>query len=152
MQDDKVTNPFLQENLSGSTLDSMSTGSEILRDMADTHTLASVAEPSMTSLGLGGWMPPGIIQQCLELTHIYGNLSWCASICLVTVVLRVFCLPLVIRAQKNSAKLNNIKPQMEELQVQMREMTNSQDSTAQAHASMKLKQLYQENDCHPMKV
>ena len=150
LQDEKVTNPFLQENLPESALDPMTTNSEMLNDMAD--TLTSLGEPSLSSLGLGGWSPIGIVQQCLELVHVYGDISWCASIALVTVCFRLLCLPLVIKAQANTAKLNNIRPQMEELQARMRELMNSQDSVAQATATAKMKQLYQDHDCHPFKV
>lgn len=147
-QSDQVTNPFLQEN--ASALDSVTTNGEILKDMADAIT--SVGEPSLSSLGLGGWSPIGLIQQCLELVHVYGDISWCASIALVTVGFRLLFLPLVIKAQANAAKLNNIKPQLEEIQVKMRELRNSQDSAAGAAALGQMKQLYKENDCNPFKV
>ena len=150
LQDEKVTNPFVQENTSGSVLDSMATDGEMLKDMAD--SLTSVSEPSLASLGLGGWSPVGIIQQFLEYVHVTGNISWCASIALVTVCIRLLALPLIIKAQTNTVKLNNIKPQMEEIQVKIRELANSQDSAAGAQASMRLTQLYKENDCHPLKV
>ena len=143
-------NPFLQENLPGSALDSMTTNSELLQDMADAVT--SVGEPTLSSLGLGGWSPIGVIQQCLEMVHVYGGLSWCASIALVTVCFRLLCLPLVIKAQANTAKLNNIRPQMEELQAKSRELMNSHNSAAQASVSAQMKQLYQDHDCHAFKV
>lgn len=128
----------------------MTTNSEMLQDMADAVT--SVGEPTLSSLGLGGWSPIGIIQQCLEMVHVYGDLSWCASIALVTVCFRLLCLPLVIKAQANTAKLNNIKPQIEELQAKLRELMNSQDSSAHSSLSAKMRQLYKDHDCHPFKV
>ena len=148
LQGDQVTNPFLQEK--ESTLDSMTTNSEMLKDMAD--TVSSVCEPSLSSLGLGGWSPVGLVQQCLELVHVYGDISWCASIALVTVCFRVLVLPLTIKASANAAKLNNIRPEMEEIQAKMRELMNSQDSVASATLLARMKQLYKENDCSPYKV
>ncbi|KAL9975124.1 hypothetical protein ACROYT_G012242 [Oculina patagonica] len=149
LQDEKVTNPFLQESMPESALDPVTTNSEMLKDMAD--SLTALGEPSLSSLGLGGWSPIGIVQQCLELVHVYGDISWCASVALVTVCFRLLCLPLVVKAQANTAKLNNIKPQIEEIQAKMRELMNSQDSVAQATATAKMKQLYQDHDCHPFK-
>ena len=122
----------------------------MLKDMADAVT--SLGEPSLASLGLGGNTPTGLVQQALELIHVYGNVSWCASIAILTVVIRVLCLPLIVKAQANTAKLNNIKPQIEEVQAQLRELANSYDAAAKANASLRLKQLYQEHDCHPFKV
>lgn len=142
---DSVANPFLHENPSNSLLDS-----ELLNDMAD--TVSSLGEPSLASLGLGGYSPTGLIQQALELIHVQGNLSWCLSIAFFTVIVRVVCLPLIIKAQANTAKMNNIRPQLEEAQAKLRELANSHDSVAKATASMKLSQLYKDNDCHPLKV
>ncbi|KAK2554470.1 Mitochondrial inner membrane protein OXA1L [Acropora cervicornis] len=141
---DSVANPFLHENPSNSLLDS-----ELLNDMAD--TVSSLGEPSLASLGLGGYSPTGLIQQALELIHVQGNLSWCLSIAFFTVIVRVVCLPLIIKAQANTAKMNNIRPQLEESQAKLRELANSHDSVAKATASMKLSQLYKDNDCHPLK-
>lgn len=147
LQHDQVTNPFLQEKVSA--LDSMTTNSEILKDMAD--TVSSVVEPSLSSVGLGGWSPTGLVQQCLELVHVYGDISWCASIAIVTVCFRLLVLPLTIKASANAAKLNNIRPQIEEIQAKMRELMNSQDSVASAALLAQMKQLYKENDCSPYK-
>lgn len=122
----------------------------MLKDMADAMT--SLGEPSLVSLGLGGYSPTGLIQQTLELIHVGGNVSWCASIAILTVIIRLVCLPLIVKAQANTAKLNNIKPQIEEVQAQLRELANSYDAAAKATASLRLKQLYQEHGCHPVKV
>ena len=148
LQDDQVTNPFLQENVSA--LDSMTTNSELLKDMADAVT--SVGEPSLSCLGLGGWSPIGLVQQCLELVHVYGDISWCASIALVTVCFRLLVLPLTVKASANAAKLNNIRPQLEEIQAKMRELRNSQESVASGALIGQMKQLYKEHDCNPFKV
>lgn len=148
LQHDQVTNPFLQEKVSA--LDSMTTNSEMLKDMAE--TVSSVVEPSLSSVGLGGWSPTGLVQQCLELVHVYGDISWCASIAIVTVCFRLLVLPLTIKASANAAKLNNIRPQIEEIQAKMRELMNSQDSVASAALLAQMKQLYKENDCSPYKV
>lgn len=147
LQGDQGTNPFLQENMSA--LDSIP-NSEMLKDMAD--TVASVGEPSLSSLGLGGWSPVGLVQQCLELVHVYGDVSWCASIVLVTVCFRLLVLPLTIRASANAAKLNNIRPEIEEIQAKMRELRNSQDSVAGAALVAQMKHLYKKHDCNPFKV
>ena len=147
LQGDQGTNPFLQENMSA--LDSIP-NSEMLKDMADAVT--SVGEPSLSSLGLGGWSPVGLIQQCLELVHVYGDISWCASIALVTVCFRLLVLPLTIRASANAAKLNNIRPEIEEIQAKMRELRNSQDSVASAALVAQMKHLYNKHDCNPFKV
>lgn len=140
-----MTNPFLQENVPETMLDS-----EMLKDMADAVT--SLGEPTLASLGLGGFSPPGLIQQALELIHVSGNVSWFASIVALTFIIRAVCLPLMIKGQANTAKMNNIRPQLEEIQAQLRELANSYDASAKATASGRLTQLYKDNGCHPIKV
>lgn len=145
LENGQSSNPFIQQSAPETLLDN-----EMLKDMADAMT--SLGEPSLVSLGLGGYSPTGLIQQTLELIHVGGNVSWCASIAILTVIIRLVCLPLIVKAQANTAKLNNIKPQIEEVQAQLRELANSYDAAAKATASLRLKQLYQEHGCHPVKV
>ena len=145
LQDGQTTNPFLQQNAPESMMDS-----EMLKDMADAVT--SLGEPTLASLGLGGYSPTGLIQQTLELIHVGSGVSWCASIAILTVIIRALCLPLIIKAQANTARLNNIRPEIEEIQAKLRELANSYDQTAKANASLRLKQLYQDHNCHPFKV
>ncbi|XP_073233175.1 mitochondrial inner membrane protein OXA1L-like [Porites lutea] len=144
LENGQSTNPFIQQSAPETLLDN-----EMLKDMADAMT--SLGEQSLVSLGLGGYSPTGLIQQTLELIHVSGNVSWCASIAILTVIIRLVCLPLIVKAQANTAKLNNIKPQIEEVQAQLRELANSYDAAAKATASLRLKQLYQEHGCHPVK-
>ena len=150
LQEEKVTNPFVQEDGSGSVLESMATEGTMFNDLAD--NLASVGEPSLASLGLGGWGPTGIIQQCLEFLHVTGGLSWCASIAVTTVCIRLLLLPLIIKSQANTVRLNNARPQLQEAEAKMRELSNSRDSAAQAQAATMLGNIYRENKCHPVKV
>lgn len=39
-----------------------------------------IGEPTLASLGLGGWSPSGIVQQCLEFFHVGLGMPWWASI------------------------------------------------------------------------
>lgn len=47
-----------------------------------TLVLSSNGEPTLASLGLGGWSPSGIVQQCLEFAHVSIGLPWWSSIML----------------------------------------------------------------------
>jgi YidC/Oxa1 family membrane protein insertase len=44
------------------------------------ETLPLSGEPSFASLGLGGWSPVGIVQNCMEYLHIGCDLPWWISI------------------------------------------------------------------------
>ena len=128
----------------------MTTNSEILRDMAD--SVVSVGEPSLSSLGLGGYSPIGLVQQGLEFLHVSGDLSWGASIAVATVFMRVVCFPLIIKSQVITARLNNIKPEIDELQAKIRELSNTHDQRGMTMAITKMKQLYKDHKCHPVMV
>ncbi len=47
-----------------------------------TLALSSNGEPTFASLGLGGWTPAGVVQQCLEYVHVSWGLPWWGSIML----------------------------------------------------------------------
>lgn len=42
----------------------------------------ALGEPTLQSLGLGGWSPIGIIQQLLDMVHVSCGLPWWATIAL----------------------------------------------------------------------
>jgi hypothetical protein len=44
------------------------------------ETLPLSGEPSFASLGLGGWSPVGIVQNCMEYLHIGCDLPWWLSV------------------------------------------------------------------------
>ena len=142
-------NPFLHESSGQTVLEQISTSPETLKNISE---LTVLGEPTLTSLGLGGWTPIGLVQHTLELLHTYGELPWVWSIVGVTVIFRAVMFPLIVKAQANTAKLNNIKPELDKVQAQLKELVNSQDTLAKAAASQKLKQLYKDHDCHPIKV
>ena len=111
-----------------------------------------ISEPTFESLGLAGNTPVGLVQQVMEYIHVGIGLPWWATIVASTIVFRTLMMPLVIRGQANAAKLNNIKPELDILTQQMREVANQQDNTKKAQASRDLKNLFLKHDCHPLKV
>ena len=42
--------------------------------------LNALGEPSLGSLGLGGWTPPGLFQQFFEMLHVSAGLPWWGAI------------------------------------------------------------------------
>jgi YidC/Oxa1 family membrane protein insertase len=111
-----------------------------------------ISEPSFESLGLGGNSPIGLVQQVMEYIHVGIGLPWWATIVATTIVFRTLMMPLVIRGQANAAKLNNIKPELDILTQQMREVANQQDNTKKAETSRDLQNLFLKHNCHPLKV
>lgn len=46
--------------------------------------LNALGEPTLQSLGLGGWYPNGIVQQALEALHVSMDIPWWSSIVIGT--------------------------------------------------------------------
>lgn len=43
---------------------------------AITEPLNALGEPTLASLGLGGWTPVGMVQNCLEYLHVSLGVPW----------------------------------------------------------------------------
>lgn len=113
--------------------------------------IAAGAEPAFASLGLGGWTPVGIVQNCMEYLHIGLDLPWWACIAIGTVCVRTILFPLVIASQRNSAKMNNNMPQMQFLQMKMTEARQSGNAIESARYAQEMVQFMKEKDLNPLK-
>jgi YidC/Oxa1 family membrane protein insertase len=76
-----------------------------------------VGEPGLDTLGLATWWPPGRIQLLMEWMHIDIGLEWWQTILATTLCVRLIVFPVVIKAQRNMAHMNNNAPMMTRLQA-----------------------------------
>ncbi|XP_064106467.1 mitochondrial inner membrane protein OXA1L-like isoform X2 [Macrobrachium nipponense] len=113
--------------------------------------LNALGEPTIQSLGLGGWSPVGMIQNCLDYLHVSCDLPWWGAIAIATVCIRVLIFPLVITSQKNAAKMNNNLPQLQLLQMKMTEARNSGNQMESARLAQEMMIFMKEKDISPMK-
>ncbi|XP_023949597.2 mitochondrial inner membrane protein OXA1L [Bicyclus anynana] len=103
------------------------------------QSLAANGEPTFASLGLGGWSPVGMVQNCLEFLHVSLDIPWWGAIVIGTCVVRLFMFPLVVISQRNTAIMNNNLPEMQLLQMKMtqaRQIGNQLDSARYAQEMM----------------
>lgn len=112
---------------------------------------STAAEPTFASIGLGGWSPVGIVQNCMEYLHIGCDLPWWVSIIIGTICVRTIIFPLVIMAQRNAAKMNNNLPQMQVLQMKMTEARQSGNAIESARYAQEMVQFMREKDMNPFK-
>lgn len=115
------------------------------------ETLAQGAEPAFASLGLGGWTPVGMVQNCMEYLHIDAGCPWWTCIMIGTIFVRTVIFPLVIMSQRNSAKLNNNMPQMQFLQQKMTEARQTGNALDAAKYSNELALFMREKEINPLK-
>lgn len=121
-----------------------SDASEVITDLS--------AQGGISSLGLGGYTPIGLIQWSLEAIHINTGLPWWASIITATVILRSAMFPLAIRVQANAARFNNIRPETEKLMAKIKHHNRFGRKNLSAMANKKLMDLYSEHNCSPLKM
>ncbi|XP_055378658.1 mitochondrial inner membrane protein OXA1L [Condylostylus longicornis] len=112
---------------------------------------SSLAEPTLQSIGLGGWTPVGMVQQGLDFLHISFDLPWWGAIALGTLMVRTALFPLVILAQRNAAKMNNNLPQMQLLQLKMTEARQSGNAIESARYAQEMMHFMKEKDLNPFK-
>ncbi|XP_076370973.1 mitochondrial inner membrane protein OXA1L-like [Tachypleus tridentatus] len=108
-------------------------------------------ESTLENIGLGGWTPVGLVQNCLDYLHVTAGVPWWLSIVLGTLVVRTLMFPLMIKAQQNAAKLNNNLPQMQILQLKLTEARKSGNSMEAARYANELMVFMKEKDVNPLK-
>ncbi|XP_075160855.1 OXA1L mitochondrial inner membrane protein isoform X2 [Haematobia irritans] len=111
----------------------------------------ALGEPTFASIGLGGWSPVGLVQNCMEFLHVTWDLPWWGAIAIGTVVVRTIIFPLVIMAQRNAAKMNNNMPQMQLLQMKMTEARQSGNAIDSARYAQEMMMFMKEKEMNPLK-
>lgn len=115
------------------------------------QTVAANGEPTFASLGLGGWGPVGIVQNCLEYLHISLDVPWWGAIMIGTVVVRVLMFPLVIVSQRNTAIMNNNLPEIQLLQMKMTQARQTGNQLDAARYGQEMMLFMKEKGLNPLK-
>ncbi|KAG8596242.1 hypothetical protein GDO81_001781 [Engystomops pustulosus] len=109
------------------------------------------AEQSLADLGLGGYSPVGLIQNFLEILHVNVGLPWWGAIVTGTVLARVLVFPLIVKGQREAAKLNNHMPQMTALTTRMNEAKRSGNKFEFSKAYSDLTLYQKKHDVNPLR-
>ncbi|XP_037118605.1 mitochondrial inner membrane protein OXA1L [Syngnathus acus] len=118
-------------------------GAEVLR--------AADPEARLIDLGLAGHTPVGVIQNLLEFAHMDVGLPWWAAIVIGTVVARLAVFPVIVKGQREAAKLNNVMPEMSRLNTRMTEAKNSGNKFEFAKAYTDLTLFQKKHDVNPLR-
>ncbi|KAF0877907.1 mitochondrial inner membrane protein OXA1L [Crocuta crocuta] len=81
----------------------------------------TAAEQSFTELGLGSYTPVGLIQNLLEFVHVDLGLPWWGAIAACTVLARCLVFPLIVKGQREAAKIHNHLPEIQKFSTRIRE-------------------------------
>ncbi|CAG5929146.1 unnamed protein product, partial [Menidia menidia] len=98
-------------------LDAIPTAVDVLQAVA--------AEPRLAELGLAANTPVGLIQNMLEFFHMDLGLPWWGAIVVGTVLARLAVFPVIVKGQREAAKLNNVLPQITKLTNRMNDAKQS---------------------------
>ncbi|XP_074838842.1 mitochondrial inner membrane protein OXA1L [Carettochelys insculpta] len=78
-------------------------------------------EVGLAELGLGSYTPVGLVQNLLETLHMELGLPWWGAIVAGTVAARCLVFPLLVKGQREAAKLNNHLPRLKQMTQRMQE-------------------------------
>lgn len=138
--------PVLTQPLIEQAVEAAPTAAEVLQ--------VAATEQSLAELGLAGYTPVGLIQNLLEFMHVDIGLPWWGAIvvgqqtaethswrsffqslmlilvfiplsCAGTVLARLAVFPVIVKGQREAAKLNNVLPEMTKLTNRMNEAKQS---------------------------
>ncbi|KAF2358042.1 Membrane insertase YidC/Oxa1 C-terminal [Trinorchestia longiramus] len=119
--------------------------------VVDPVTLNCLGEATLASVGLAGMSPVGLMQQLIEFIHVSGGLPWWGAIAAVTVAMRVLLFPVIVVAQRNAAKLTNVTPQMQVLQMKVTEAREAGDELQVSRYTHELMTFMKEKNVNPLK-
>ncbi|KAM6949105.1 mitochondrial inner membrane protein OXA1L [Aplochiton taeniatus] len=109
------------------------------------------AELSLAELGLGSHTPVGLVQNMLEFMHIDVGLPWWGAIVVGTVLARMAVFPVIVKGQREAAKLNNVLPEMTKLTNKMNEAKQSGNKFDFAKAYSDLTLFQKKHDVNPLR-
>ncbi|KAM9335435.1 mitochondrial inner membrane protein OXA1L [Symphorus nematophorus] len=112
---------------------------------------AATTETSLAELGLAGYTPVGLIQNLLEFFHVDLGLPWWGAIVVGTVLARLAVFPLIVKGQREAAKLNNVLPEMTKLTTRMNEAKQSGNKFEFSKAYTDLNLFQKKHDVNPFR-
>lgn len=98
----------------------------------------AATEQSFTELGLGSYTPVGLIQNLLEYMHVDLGLPWWGAIALCTFFARCLVLPVIVKGQREAAKIHNHMPEIQKFSTRIREARLAGDHAEFYRASSEL--------------
>ncbi|KAK1797119.1 hypothetical protein P4O66_008509 [Electrophorus voltai] len=109
------------------------------------------ADLSLSELGLGNYTPVGLIENILEFMHISVGLPWWGAIVAGTIIARCAVFPVIVKGQREAAKLNNVLPQMTKLTNRMNEAKQSGNKFEFSKAYSDLMMFQKKHNINPVR-
>lgn len=147
----EVIENVTEEAIATTTATTTSAISEVAAQNAESITQVAMKYGDLKAMGLVNFTPVGALETVLEAVHISTGLPWWATIAATTVMIRTALVPFIVKLQGNTARLHNVKPQLERLTENMKLAKETNDTAALARFSAQTQELFAKNDCNPLK-
>ncbi|XP_074787244.1 mitochondrial inner membrane protein OXA1L [Athene noctua] len=108
-------------------------------------------EVRLEDLGLGAYTPVGLVQNFLEFLHLDVGLPWWGAIAVGTLGARLALLPLLVRGQREAARLAAHSAALQRLHQRLARARGGGDQRQVAHAYTELAAYQQRHDINPLR-
>jgi YidC/Oxa1 family membrane protein insertase len=138
--------------------DIMAAATTIVTDaVVPEHAIETVSSGALQigdlkAMGLVHYTPVGALEAILEAVHVWTGLPWWGTIVATTVAIRTLLLPLVVKLQRNTARLHNIRPEMDRIGNKLKRAQADRDHVAVMQYTHELQELLRKHDANPLKV
>ncbi|XP_052817182.1 mitochondrial inner membrane protein OXA1L-like isoform X2 [Mya arenaria] len=122
---------------------------ELIDNLPD---LTALGEPTLQSLGLASWYPPGRMQALLEFFHVSIDMPWYACITLTAVALRLILLPIYVRQRKFAINMGNHSQTVQRLQRQVEDAKTTGNAILADTRRKSLQEYTIRNNLQPWKM
>jgi len=147
----EVIENVTEEVIATTTATTTSAISEVAAQNAETISQVAMKYGDLKAMGLVNFTPVGGLETVLEAVHISTGLPWWGTIVATTIMIRTALVPFIVKLQGNTARLHNVKPQLERLTENMKLAKETNDTAALARFSAQTQELFAKNDCNPLK-
>ncbi|KAM6421643.1 mitochondrial inner membrane protein OXA1L [Rhynochetos jubatus] len=117
----------------------------------DTPAVGLEGEVRLEELGLGAFTPVGLVQNFLQFLHLDVGLPWWGAIAVGTLGARLALLPLLVRGQREAARLATHVPQLQLLSQRLAEARRGTDQFQVARAYSELAAYQKRHDVNPLR-
>ncbi|KAJ3095631.1 Mitochondrial inner membrane protein oxa1l [Phlyctochytrium planicorne] len=148
----EVAAPILDPSISKEFAGSLNSVLTSTSDIASTQTtvLTEITKlGDLKALGLCNSNPVGFVEHFLEAVYVHSGLPWWGTIVLTTVIIRIALFPIVLKTQRNAAKIQNLKPVLEPLNAELQASRKANDSAKMQVTMRKMQQVYKDAGCSP---
>ncbi|XP_074874648.1 mitochondrial inner membrane protein OXA1L isoform X2 [Buteo buteo] len=108
-------------------------------------------EVRLEDLGLGAFTPVGLVQNFLQFLHLDVGLPWWGAIAVGTLGARLALLPLLVRGQREAARLAAHMPQLQLLSQRLAEARRGSDQFQVARAYSELAAYQKRHNVNPLR-